>query len=197
MKLPKQYQISLVDLLIGIVIGIGIGYIQFHKNQPAAVAQQGASVPEDGNLQKPAQPAIIVGEMRALSGTITEVSKQDFVIEAMTPALRPDAGPETVQKKVQLESRTKIVRHVPKDHETFQREFAEFRRSKKPKLSQPPLPVSEEGITLAQLKVGDWVFVEAEEDFKAKEKFVATKVVLQEAPTAGAPVPPPPPAPKK
>ena len=146
-----------------------------------------------------------VPELRSLSGTIKEIKGNVLLLE--TPASFNPFEELPSIREVMVGSTVKIIKNEPKDADLIQKEQEKYQQQlielqKKIKPGVPPEPGSypipptffvESTISLKDLKPGDQVLVDAEENIKTKARFEASKITVQggvSAPPIGVPYAP-------
>ena len=167
-------------LIIGVVVGFMFG--------------SGQSNPETVKLQAQIEAAKKIfppiPEMRSISGKVLSVSGNTMTIESIT-SMNPF---ETLPKErvVTITSATKLVSLEQKDQASFQKEMTEFSKkisSVKPgdtaqtTPTMPPMPFNEKTVSLSDIKVGEMVNIEANENIKDQASFIATKITTTPTPS--------------
>ena len=132
-----------------------------------------------------------ISDVRAISGTVTEIRGNLLVLKA-DPLMNPfDEAPET--RIVMITDATTIIKQISKDPDKFQRELEAYQSKLTETPSEDftplPSPFTEETLLLSDIAVGNRVSVEAAENIKTAEQFTAVRIVLQESFA----IPPPPP----
>jgi hypothetical protein len=139
-------------------------------------------------------------EIRVLSGAIQEIKNNTIFLKSGASLNPFEELPEV--REVIVTENTKIIRQKPKDSELLQKETADYQKAfeKAQKESSattifptPPMPFTEEEIKIADLKVGDQITVEANENIKTKTSFEASRIIVQEmiGPVVVSPTPTP------
>ena len=107
-----------------------------------------------------------------------------------TPSIHPLEELPTVREVLVAED-TIIVKRIEKDSEIYEREIEEYMRLEREIMAQieagikpadwPGFPeyYLETEITLADIEVGNRVFVEADQNIKWAERFTATKIAIE------------------
>ena len=107
-----------------------------------------------------------------------------------TPSIYPFEELPTVKEILAAED-TIIVKRIEKDSEIYEREIEEYMRLEREIMAQieagiksadwPGFPeyYLETEITLADIEVGNRVFVEADQNIKWAERFTATKIAIE------------------
>jgi hypothetical protein len=161
-------------LAAGIAIGSLIPYLMNLKEKPQA-AVSGIS------NQAPSGKVVIYGQVTGMVGKITKISGDIITVEGVAP--RPEGGIRTVVKRVQVASGAEVVRVTPRDLIEFNRRFSVYVQAGKPESLHPGDPVVKEKISLSDLRVGDRVSAQTNEDVQHKETFLAKKIVLEMPPS--------------
>ena len=132
-----------------------------------------------------------VSEIRALSGAIQEIKNNTIFLKSGASSNPFEELPSV--REVVVTDNTKIIKQEPKDPKLLQKEMTDYQKTfeeaqKEPSATTifptPPMPFVEEEITIAELKVGDQITVEANENIKTATRFEATRIVLQQSPAA-------------
>jgi hypothetical protein len=123
-------------------------------------------------------------EVKTVSGTIQKIENDTLTVK-VSNVLGALSKPELDNRIVQINNETKIYKLIPKDNTEFQKETEEFNNKLKEIKDgsagdmQIPIPFKEEEIKLADLKVGQTITINSNEDLKEKQQFVATKISVQ------------------
>jgi len=132
-----------------------------------------------------------VSEIRTLSGAIQEIKNNTIFLKSGASSNPFEELPQV--REVVVTENTKIIKQKPKDSKLLQEEMADYQKAleeaqKEPSATTvfptPPMPFAEEEITIADLKVGDQITVEANENIKTKTRFEASRIILQQSPIA-------------
>lgn len=133
-------------------------------------------------------------EVKNLSATVTSVSGNTLSIKVSTPGLIDT--PDLATRTVTLGSGTKILRLIPRDPTQLQREMDDFAA----KMTQPgevsvedaqaiPMPYDTQEISVSDLKPGQALLIQAQEDIRDRQAFVATEIRVQPSAVEAAQVP--------
>lgn len=160
---------SRIIFLILLILMLGIGYYLGVLRQQ--IAEKEAFETKINQLEQTFPP---LNDVRALSGTISKISGNAITIENAQIGSPLEKTPPT--RTVIITTQTKIVRQELKDIILVQKEGAEYQKA--PAGKAPPSPFVEIPITLSDLKIGDQIIVQANENIKAAEQFTATAVIF-------------------
>ena len=116
-------------------------------------------------------------EVLGVSGIIKEIKEKSILIETVIPGKPP------ITREAIIESETKIIKQTQKDPVVLNKEFeASVKLSKTTSLANTTIPQTfsfeETEIQFADLKKGDLVFVQATENIKDRENFIAKIISL-------------------
>lgn len=122
-------------------------------------------------------------EIKTLSGTIQQIEGEKITLKT-TNILGALSDPELDNRIVQVNNETKIYLLIPKDNTVLQKETEEFNNKLKEQANQAadlqiPLPFDKKEVSLAELKVGQNITVQADEDIKDKKQFTAKEISIQ------------------
>jgi len=185
---------SKIYFIIGavLVIGLILGYIWgSFSSQEKAFNQgldQGRKEIEEKYQTKieelyPTQPE--PEEIFSVSGEIKEIKDETLTVETTYYPVNPFEETKTETKTVRITEATEFVKQVQKSPEELEKEGEAFRKAMEetPEAAiLPPEPFKELTISFSDLKVGDRITIEAEENIKGKTEFGAKKIILWTAP---------------
>ena len=179
----KKALIVLLILIIGIAVGFAGGRYYKSKSSSSKIADSGC----EAKLEKAKTMFPSMLEMKSVSGKIKEIKEKTVILEAI--GINPlEDSPAT--REITVGENTKIVKSESKDQTAFQKEMEEYQKTisiQTDKPQTPPIPFSEKEVSLADLKVGDQVLIEASENIKDKTSFEAVKITLQIMPAIPTP----------
>ncbi len=184
--------IAVSALVIGGLVGYGVAAYQYSSQLSRAKSVF------------PSQEKVT-----SVGGTIKNISGNVITIETPKSA-NPFEDTPTV-REITVTSATSIVKREPKDPKEFQQEMDAFQKllqktvstsatattSTKPVVAQtPPLPFTEITLALSDLKAGDTITVESNQNIKTATSFEVVKITLtaEAVPAGTAPIvntPPP------
>lgn len=185
MEENKSSALKIVAPIATLIIGVIVGYM-------VGVGQTGQSNPEVARLQAQIDEAKKMfppmPEMRSISGKVLSISGSTVTIESMASVNPFETLPK--ERTITVTSTTKLISMEQKDQASFQKEMEAFSKqmsSVKPGSAQsapimPPMPFSEKSISLSDIKVGEMINVEADENIKEKASFTAIKITATPAP---------------
>jgi len=124
-------------------------------------------------------------EIFSVSGEIKEIKDETLTVETTYYPVNPFEETKTETKTVRITEATEFVKQVQKSPEELEKEGEAFRKAMEetPEAAiLPPEPFKELTISFSDLKVGDRITIEAEENIKGKTEFGAKKIILWTAP---------------
>jgi len=105
-----------------------------------------------------------------LIGKIINLEEEKKILTLRASLQTPNPFAPKLEKKVKVGEDTKIVKRTIKSIEEFQKETEK---------GSSPLPYREELGEFSDLKIGEQIIVEASENIKNKEEFVAERIIIQ------------------
>ena len=184
----KIYFIIAAVLIVGLILGYILGLFSSQEKAFNQGLEQGRKEIEEKYQTKieelfPSEPE--PEEIFSVSGEIKEVKDKILTLETTFYPVNPLEESKTEIKTVEITEATELVKQVQKSPEELEIEEEAFRETmeENPEAEiSSPLPYEEFTISFSDLKVGDKITVEAEENIKEKTEFTAKKIVLWTAP---------------
>jgi len=165
MRNKTLFLIAAIFLVIGFLGGNFYGSLKTKKLFEAKIKKAIEKLPDNGPLSK--TPL----ELKAINGSIKEI-KGDVLILKVPESSNPfEEWP--LEREIIVNKDTKILKRVMKDFYEYEKE----RKNLKEEEPVPP-PYKEEEIKLEELKVGDYLLIEAEKNIKFEKKIIPIKIVV-------------------
>jgi len=170
---------AIVGMLIGTIATYS--YVAMRPVDPATTYEAGFAAAKKLVEESSVGPMIqSMGEVRAVTGTITSVSGSRIALRVQS--VNPFEDQNLLNRAITITSDTKIVKLSQKDPIKFQSEMNAFLKASQsasnPSLT-PPAPYTSTSITGADLKVGDTISVTAGDNIKSSKEFSATEIQVQ------------------
>lgn len=185
---PKIYFIIVTVLIAGFIFGYIWGSFSSQEKVYNQGLEQGIKEVEEKYQTKieklfptPPEPE----EIFSISGEIKEIKDETLTVETTFYPANPLQESKIEAKTVRITEATKFVKQVQKSPEELEIEGEAFRKAmeESPEAAiLPPELFKELTISFSDLKVGDKIATEAEENIKGKTEFGAKKIVLWIAP---------------
>ena len=124
-------------------------------------------------------------EIFSISGEIKEIEEKTLTLETTYYPANPLEETKTEMKTVKIAEATEFIKQVQKPMEEFIKEEEAYRKAieENPEtIISPPEPFKELSISFSDLKAGERVTIETEQNIKGKTEFEAKKIVLWTAP---------------
>lgn len=190
-------------LILAIILSLGIGIFAGTKISKKAVPQ-GAATSADNTYQSGwdaamktlkdsgSLPQLPEGtEVKNITGTIEAVSGNAITLKVTMPGLI--STPALATRTVTIDGSTKILQLVQRDQAQIQKEFEVFNEKMKAQQSNPssnpqdppypPQMQDKKDASVGDLKIGQIITIQAAEDIKNKQQFVATEIQIQQVAT--------------
>ena len=173
----KTYFIISGVLILGLIFGYMLGLNQGLEQGRKEIEEKYQTKIEE------LYPALSEPEeIFSVGGEIKEIKDKTLILEIGTPAANPFEEPKTETKIVKIIEATEFVKAVQKSPEEMVKEQEDFLEAKKENPEVEILPVEsfkkERSILFSDLKVGNIIKVETEENVKGKTEFTAKKIIL-------------------
>ena len=172
-------------LILWVIVIISVGFV-FYKigfNKAYQTAKQEIELRYQSKIQELfPEPE----EMLSFMARITDIKRDTLSIVIPAATFNPFA--EDMIKKVKITDSTEIVKRIARPEMEFQKEQEAYNKilesfeGSPEDLPPSPLPFEDVKIEITELKIGDEITVEAEENIKDKDEFTAKKIILQFAP---------------
>lgn len=120
-------------------------------------------------------------EIFSVFGTIDEIEDKTIVLKIELDISNPFEEPKIETKRIQINDNTEFVKEVEKTSEELRREEELFVKALEENIETDivsPMPFKEVSLSFSELKKGDRIEVEAEENIKNKVEFFAKKIIL-------------------
>jgi len=121
-------------------------------------------------------------EIFLLGGEIKEIKDKTLILEIITPAVNSFEEPKIEMKTVKIADNTEFVKAVEKSLEEIIKEQEAILEAKKGnpgmEVLLPEFFKEEKNISFIDLKTGDIIKIETEENVKGKTEFAAKKITL-------------------
>lgn len=173
----KTYPILAVALIIGICLGFFFGSLA--KNRAYEMGLMQGQAETKAKYQKKIEeifpPSPEPENLYSVSGKVTRIEGQTLTLAVTLPAFNPLEDPEIVTMVVKLSGAAEVVREIPKSPDKLAAEEQAFFAGER---ETPPSLYDEETADFSEIKVGDNVGAESEENIKGKTTFEAKKIVL-------------------
>lgn len=168
-----QTKIYFIVAVIALLIaGFIVGYYVINSNQNSDWQGKEIEIEEFYS----SQPA----EIFWVSGEVKEIAGKNIILAAVTPSFDSLGEPKTELKTIGIDDNTVFVKAVQKSQEEIIEETKAVLEAKKnnPGIEIPIIEPfkEEEGISFSDLKTGDIIKAEAEENIKEKNEFIAKKI---------------------
>ncbi|MDP2967188.1 MAG: hypothetical protein Q8N87_02130 [bacterium] len=150
-------------IIIGWTLGLGKGYSEgYLEGQEEIERKYQEKIKEifPGSFEEPS-------EIFSISGKILEVRENALLVKAVFYPTSPFEEIKYEEKIVKLRDATEIIKET---EEILEQPIEE---------GHWPFLLKRVPISFSELKVGDEVFVEAEENIKDKAEFLAKEIILQ------------------
>lgn len=173
----KNYLVLGAVLVTGILLGyiLGVGA----KSQVYQMGfLEGKTVTEQEyqeKIEKIFPPAPEPEKVYSVTGKITKIDGQTLTLKVTLPVSNPLEEPKTETKTVEITDATTVVKQLPKSPEEFMAEEEAFAAGEREAL---PSLYDEEAIDSSELKIGNTITAESEENIKGKIGFEAKKIIL-------------------
>lgn len=190
-----QSKTILISIILSLSIGLSLGFYYGKQSVPSVGGgvNNAFNGPGVAPFTPPALPANM--EIRSVSGTLKEIKGNILVIES--PSFNDPTKMSSYS--VTITNETKLTRQKQKTAQELQKEFDAFQKAMQspgqkpgqpPSAAMiPPMPFTEVSATLKDLKVGDRVTAEANENIRSRTSFDAVKILIADLPSMP-PVPP-------
>ena len=177
----KNVQIIITFLIIFIIICFIIGLNRMSYNRGYLEGQKETEVKYQEKIAEVFPSMSGPEEIFSVFGTIDGTKDKAIVLKVESAVSNPFEDPKIETKQIQTNNETEFVKEVEKTPEEIQREQELFTKALGENIEIdiiPPMPFKEVSISFSELKEGDRIKVEAEENIKNKVEFLAKKVVL-------------------
>lgn len=186
-----QSKTILISVLLSLIIGLSLGFYFGKQSVSNGGGGQNAGntlLPGENQSFTPPVPPVLPAdiEIRSVSGTIKEIKGNILTVESYSFI---ESG-KTVSYAVTATAATKIVLQKQKDMQEFQKEMDAFQKTmqfstQKPgqspaTIATPPMLFAEVAIALKDLKIGNRITAEANENVRNKTSFDAIKIMVME-----------------
>jgi len=127
--------------------------------------------------------------IKQISGEVKGISKNK--INLKIHPLEPLSDPSLDVRIIEINNNTKIYQLEEKDIDEYQKEMEEFNKTMEEQMENPesvqeqiipPEPFDRKQASLADIKIGMQISVEAEEDIKNIKEFKAAVIIIQSTP---------------
>lgn len=162
----------IVAVIAVLIVGFIVGYYTISLNQNSDWEEKEIEIGEFYS----SQPA----EIFWISGEIKEIAGKNIILGAVTPSFDPFGEPKTELKTIEIDDNTVFVKVVQKSQEEIIEETKTALETKRNN-SGMEIPIiepfkKEQEIPFFDLKTGDTIKAEAEENIKEKNEFIAKKI---------------------
>lgn len=177
----KNIQIITITLVIFVIIClmISLSKLSYNKGYLEGQRETEATYQEKIAEMFPSLPE--PEEIFSVSGIIDEIKDKVIVLKVESVVSNPFEKPKTETKRIQVNDNTEFVKEVEKTPEEIQRDEEQFSKALKENPETDimhPMPFKEVSIFFSELKKGDRINIEAEENIKNKIEFSAKKIIL-------------------
>jgi len=162
-------------LIVGLILGYTLGLFLEREKAFNQGLEQGRKEVEEkyqAKIKEIFPPPLEPKEVFSFLGEIKEIKDKTLTLGVTVHAPNPFQEPKIEKKTVRTNETTKVVKGVAKSQEELAKENSQAEIF-------PPRPFKKgESILFSDLKVGDIIEVEAEENIKDKTEFTAKTIML-------------------
>jgi hypothetical protein len=177
----KNIQIVVIALIAFVIICFIVGLNRMSYNRGYLEGQKQTEAKYQEKIAEIFPPMPEPEEIFSVFGTIDEIKDKTIVLKAESVVSNPFEEVKAETKRIQVNDNTEFVKEVEKTPEEIQKEEELFAKALEENIEtdiMPPMPFKEVSISFPELKEGDRINVEAEENIKDKVEFLAKKVIL-------------------
>lgn len=167
----------IVLLIIGIIVSYSIGF-----NSGLKQGEQKIEEKYQTKIEEIFPSEIEPEEIFSIWGEIQEVKENGLIVKAIFRSANPFEEEKTELKTVNFAENTLIVKQVeksPQEMTTEEKAFEKAIRENPDSNIFPPEFFNEVSISFSDLKIGNNIGVESEENIKGKTEFTANKIILE------------------